>query len=550
MIPPSLLRRIRLLSAILVALIAGLAFVLIKPLDPGTDREALAVREPSDIPFADVHPWGANVFLEREVEAAKREQTAADAATGGLRWARQHLRWDEIEPVRGDFDWTKYDGIVDLLRDHGLEVILRLDWTPQWAGTETWAPGENNLPADVDDYARFVGEAVRRFRGRVRFFQVWNEPNLSSEWDWKPVDPVEYTAMLAAAARAARAVDPDVVILSAPLAINLESLSMAGNLNDLDYLRGMYAAGADEHFDILGVNGFGMDRPPDDPPSPERLNLRRIELQRAIMERNGDDDTAVWLSEYAWNAAPEWLPERPWQRVDEQVQADYTARGVAYARDEGHWPWAGVFNVWYFRREGGVTPDRAEHYFQMLTVDFVPRPVYRAVQAHARELAIAGPGRWEERSAPVVLADLDGWRWRRRDGARDGNAIEASGASGGAPDASLTFPFRGQALKVRLAAEGDATLTVVVDGRAHPPIARSPAGWDMVTLAAELPPGEHSVQLTVASGGPVAIDGFEVANGPRDDARWRLPVALGALALLVALLLGRDVQHAARRIRW
>lgn len=550
MIPPALIRRIRLLFAALIGLAAALAFVLLRPADPTGDEGSVAAHRSSDIPFTDVHPWGANVFLEREVEAAKREQTAADAEAGGLRWARQHLRWDEIESVRGDFDWSKYDAIVDLLRAHHLEVILRLDWTPQWAGTEAWSPGENNLPADVDDYAHFVGEATRHFRGRVRFFQIWNEPNLSSEWDWQAVDPAAYTAMLAAAARDARAVDPDVVILSAPLAINLEPLSVAGNLNDLDFLRGMYEAGADAHFDILGVNAFGMDRPPDDAPAADRLNFRRTELQRAIMVEHGDDDTAIWLSEYAWNAAPEWLPDRPWQRVDERQQAEYTVAGVDYARDGARWPWAGVFNVWYFRREGGVAPDRAEHYFQMLTVDFVPRPVYRAVQAHARALGIAGPGRWQERSAPVVLTALDAWRWRRRDGAWDGNAIEASGAIGEQPEAALALRFNGQAIRMRLAVDGDASLAVVVDGRVRPPIARSPADWDSVTLAEELPPGEHTLQLAVASGGPVAIDGFEVSAGPRDATRWRLPVALATTALLVVGLLARDVRAATKRIRW
>lgn len=551
MIPPALIGRIRLLIAALVALVAALAVTLVRPVDPGALVGPAAPRQPSGIPFTDVHPWGANVFLEREVEVAKREQTAADAAAGGLRWARQHLRWDEVEPVRGDHDWSKYDQIVDLLRAHGLEVILRVDWTPRWAGTEAWSPGENNLPADVADYARFVGEAVRHFKGRVRFFQIWNEPNLSSEWDWRPVDPAAYTALLVAAAREARRADPDVVIVSAPLAINLETLDVAGNLSDLAYLDGMYEAGAAEHFDILGANGFGMDRSPDDPPAEDRLNLRRVELQRAVMERHGDDETAVWLSEYAWNAAPEWLPERPWQRVDEPVQAENTVRGVARARDEGRWPWAGVFNVWYLRREGGVAPDRAEHYFQMLTVDFVPRPVYHAVQAHARSLAVAGPGHWEERSAPVALDDLDRWRWRRRDGARDGNALEAVGSAGDEPDPALAIRFRGRAIRTRLAADGDVALSIAVDGRDHPTLARSPAGWDTVVLAGELPPGEHVLRLAVASGGPVALDAFEVdGGGPSDDSRWRLPLALAGAVLVVAALLARDVRRAARRVRW
>ena len=59
-------------------------------------------------------------------------------------------------------------------------------------------------------------------------------------------------------------------------------------MNDLDFLQGMYDAGAKDAFDILAVHAYGWQEPPDAPPAPDRINWRRTELLRQIMERNGD----------------------------------------------------------------------------------------------------------------------------------------------------------------------------------------------------------------------------------------------------------------------
>jgi hypothetical protein len=126
-----------------------------------------------------------------------------------------------------------------------------------------------------------------------------------------------------------------------------------------------------------------MDLPPEDPPSPGKLNFARVVLHREIMERYGDAEKPIWFNEYGWNAAPERFSETAlvWKRVTEEEQALYTVRGIEYARQ--NWPWAGVFFIWYFRQVGDILPDDAGYYFRMVDVDFSPRRVYTAVQDRA-----------------------------------------------------------------------------------------------------------------------------------------------------------------------
>ncbi len=330
------------------------------------------------IPFTNVNPYGANFFLEREVEAWKQEKTLEMAQTAGIAWIKQQFSWEEIEPQPGELAWDKTDRIVELAERFEMQIIARLDRTPAWARPDGLFP--TCPPDDLLDYGDFVHAFVRRYSGRVRYIQVWNEPNLAAEWCFQPVDAAAYTRLLEVAYRRAKEADPQVVILSAPLAINREDVSLRGNMSDLVFLEQMYQAGAGDYFDILSANGFGMGFPPEDPPDPDVLNLRRIELQRKVMERYGDRGKAVWINEYGWNAPPEDFPPEllDWARVTEAEQADYTVRGITWARE--HWPWLGVVNIWYFRQAGDIPPDRAVYYFAMVDPAFTPRPVYHAVQ--------------------------------------------------------------------------------------------------------------------------------------------------------------------------
>jgi hypothetical protein len=334
------------------------------------------------VSLTDVNPYGANFFLAREVEHWKQEKTLEMAKAAGIGWIKQQFSWEEIEPRRkGEFEWAKYDRIVDLAERYGMQIIARLDRPPDW--TRVNNQFKTRPPDDLDDYGDFVYAFVKRYRGRVRYIQIWNEPNLSAEWGFERVDAVAYARMLEVAYDRAKEANPAVVVLSGPLAITLEDASMRGNHNDLIYLEQMYQAGGGDHFDVLSANAFGLDLPPEDPPDPGVLNFRRVELHREIMERYGDGAKPVWINEYGWNSPPQTFPDEllTWERVSEEEQADYTARGIAWARE--HWPWVGVINIWYFRQVGDVPPDRAAYYFAMVDPEFNPRPVYEAVRKAA-----------------------------------------------------------------------------------------------------------------------------------------------------------------------
>jgi len=401
-----LTRRSWFLLIVLLVLLVLLGVVLYPVLWPGEGPPGSGA---AAIPHTDLNPIGANFFLEREVEPWKREETMRMARQAGITWAKQQFIWAEIEPQPGEFRWEKYDDIVTLCEAYGVQVVARLDGAPPWSREEGTMPGRP--PRDFGLYGDFVYRFVEHYRGRVRYIQIWNEPNLYIEWGNRPVDPEGYVEMLQTAYRRAKEADPDVYVLSAPLAITLgEPHPEPGKwraMSDLQFLEEMYQAGAAPYFDLLSANAFGMGSPPEEPPSPSTLNFRRIALQREIMERYGDHDKPVWFNEYGWNAAPASFAEGdlPWKRVSEEEQALYTAQGIEYARQ--NWPWAGVFFVWYFRQVGDIPPQEAAYYFRMVDVDFIPRRVYYAIQdLDALELSTAAPRRAPFPAGRVALLSV------------------------------------------------------------------------------------------------------------------------------------------------
>lgn len=361
-------------------------------------RPPLHLAADAEIAYADVNPFGVNTFLEQEAEPAKRTLAIRMAADAGFYWLRQEFPWEDIEiHGKGDFEdrrhepyrsaWEKYDQIVAAAEAHGMELIVRLSNPPGW--TRAQGEGENNVdtfapPDNVQDYADFVGAVVSRYQGRIKYYQLWNEPNIYPEWGSYPIDPEAYVELLKAGANAARAADPNVVIIAGATAstINLQpdDPPPGNSLNDLLFLQRMYDAGAAPYFDIMAMQGYGLySGPTDDRMHPRVINISRHKFVRDLMVKNGDAHKPIWIAEMNWNAAPEDVDPR-YGRVTLEQQARYLP--MAYQRVIDEWPWIGVANTWYLKRATNLWEQnrQPEAYFRLLAPDFTPQPVYESMR--------------------------------------------------------------------------------------------------------------------------------------------------------------------------
>ncbi len=355
----------------------------------------------TDIPAAHsgVNPFGVNVFLEQEPDPDVREQSVRMASEAGFHWLRQEFPWEDIEiHGKGDFEdrrhepyrsaWEKYDHIVSLAEEYDLELIVRVSNPPAWTRAQGNEVGPYAPPDDYDDFADFVYTLVSRYKGRIRYYQLWNEPNIYPEWGNYPISPEDYTRLLCQAAAAARAADPNVIIINGAMASTIvldPAAPPPGNaLNDLLFMQRMYDAGAADCFDIVAMQGYGLwSGPTDHRMNPRVLNFSRPLFMRDLMVANGDAHKPIWISEMNWNAVPDEVPDKRFGQVTPEQQARYLVE--AYERIQREWPWLGVANVWYLKRPDDTwkREGKPEYYFRLLEPDFTPTPAYEALKAYA-----------------------------------------------------------------------------------------------------------------------------------------------------------------------
>ncbi|MCA9974940.1 MAG: hypothetical protein KC413_04295, partial [Anaerolineales bacterium] len=74
--------------------------------------------------------------------------------------------------------------IVQMVEQSGLQMVVRLDQNPLWAVASLPSDriGENQPPANYQDFGDYCYAVAERYHGRIAAYQVWNEPNLSREW--------------------------------------------------------------------------------------------------------------------------------------------------------------------------------------------------------------------------------------------------------------------------------------------------------------------------------------------------------------------------------
>ncbi len=320
-----------------------------------------------------------HTLLENEVDEIKIKRSLQLTRELGAATIVQFFPWAYAEAEEGHYDWTFAERIARHAKRQGIRIIARLGLVPAWARpSDSAAPPTtlNFLPEEsFAAFARYAAAFAERYADAIDALIIWNEPNLSFEWGFRPVDPAAYTRLLQQSYPRINAANPAVQVLAGALAPTQEKAGSSAGLNEFDYLSAMYQAGAREYFDALAIHTYGYHDSPSAEPDPERLNFRRAELLRQIMLQHGDQHKPAIITEFGWNDHPRWSGAvRPSQR------SAYTVQAFEYAAQ--HWDWAKNLCLWALRYPADTLsyPDN----FTLISADFTLKPIYYALQDYAR----------------------------------------------------------------------------------------------------------------------------------------------------------------------
>lgn len=214
--------------------------------------------------------------------------------TLGVTSLRIAVPWVYIQPTATTYDWSKMDNVVDTAASMGFSITGAVSGTPTWGGVPlAGAPNPTS-------YADFASKVASRYGSKIGAYEVWNEPN--GVMFFAPVDAAKYTEVLKAAYTAIKAANPDAVVLAGALGAtsNVKGISQAA----VDFLKGMYAAGAAGYFDALSYHPYGSTLPFSAGAGVDNSALQQIQALYAVMVANGDGDLKIWGTEYGNATVP------------------------------------------------------------------------------------------------------------------------------------------------------------------------------------------------------------------------------------------------------
>lgn len=147
---------------------------------------------------------------------------------GVIRWG---FAWAEIEPRRGEYDWSGPDRFMAMARAANLRsvVILGLD-------NPAYQAAPPNTPEGVQAFARFAAAAATRYRNDGVAWELWNEPDLARFWPPRP-DSAAYARLASAGCRAIKAREPGATVIGPasarlPDPFDQASWAMRANLHE------------------------------------------------------------------------------------------------------------------------------------------------------------------------------------------------------------------------------------------------------------------------------------------------------------------------------
>lgn len=199
----------------------------------------------------------------------------------GIDNIRVYVPWRFVERTKGEYNWASMDVIMSLAAERDMGVLAEMNTTPDWVDPAgQYEPGTAH--PDPDDFTKFVSAVATRYGSTVSAYEIWNEPNYVGFYD--PIDPAAYAELLKAVYPALKDIDPTATVVAAGLG---HTPTKEGALSPVEFLDGMYAAGAKGYFDALAYHPY-QETTPFSEGTPDGYALNQALAMVALMASNGD----------------------------------------------------------------------------------------------------------------------------------------------------------------------------------------------------------------------------------------------------------------------
>lgn len=178
--------------------------------------------------------------------------------------------WRDIETKKGQYNWDVFDMTVAAQQSYGGQVLLySFCGTPEWAAgkvtdpsVEVFGPKSAAPPKNLKDYEDYARAVVKRYKGKIQAYEVWNEGSSPQFFQGSPEQLVEMTEILR---KVVKQEDPEAQVTMASMQTHRQDY-----LDDfvIPYLKGLKQAGWP--FDVYNAHFY--------PPAESGPSVRREQI--------------------------------------------------------------------------------------------------------------------------------------------------------------------------------------------------------------------------------------------------------------------------------
>jgi polysaccharide biosynthesis protein PslG len=247
---------------------------------------------------------------------AKRDSTPwPPAKFGGIRLWDSDTYWLKLEPGPGSYDWYVLDSWLEKAKQHNQEVLFVFGGIPTWASGDKNDPkckdqafkaaGSCHPPGDLNEdgsgsnqtFKDFATALVKHAKGRIKYYEVWNEPMNMFYWSGNPRQMVRITEDLR---EIVKSIDPDAGIVS-PGTGWVDDHPETGKYawNPTIWTAEYLEAGGGKYIDALATHAYLKGSCPSGGWDLDQIE-ERTDVFRKMMKKNGIADMPLWSTEGSW----------------------------------------------------------------------------------------------------------------------------------------------------------------------------------------------------------------------------------------------------------
>jgi polysaccharide biosynthesis protein PslG len=227
----------------------------------------------------------------------------------GFGVVRLDLEWGAVEEVKGQYNWSEYDAIINRLKARNLRPLFILDFNNPLYGEGSM--DGIDTPEEREGFKSFSVAAVNRYQQRMNpMWEIYNEPNRPTFWSDPSAE--EYVNLVKTVVPAMRQAQPNLFIMGpglghAPAADPDNPVKV-----DFGYLESTFALGILGYVDAVSIHPY-----PDGPPE---LVFNIYDDVRYLMKMYAaPKDVAIVSSEWGYSTAASYSNS-------ETLQADFLTR--------------------------------------------------------------------------------------------------------------------------------------------------------------------------------------------------------------------------------